>query len=82
MKKLGAEIAVSVSFDPETMPAPIVSGLAERLRVRDVLSIARRYGIPLTEDQTLAARLSDLGEHQEIPEDLYEEIARLFTRLD
>lgn len=82
MKKLGAEIAVSVRFDPETMSAPVISGLAERLRVRDVLSLARRYGIPLAENQMLAAQLCELGEQSEIPEDLYEEIARLLSSVE
>ncbi len=82
MKKLGAEVAVSVEYDGERMSVPIIAGLAERLRVRDVLSLARRYGIPLAENQSLAASLCELEEQSEIPEHLYEEIARLLTAVE
>ncbi len=80
MKKFADEVAVSIHYDPDRMQAPLISGLAERLRVKDMLRLARRYGIPLEENAPLAAQLAELDESSEIPEDLYEEIAKLIAR--
>lgn len=75
------EIAVALHFDPSRMRAPRICGLAERLRVGDLIRFARRYGIPLEENGTLAEQLSDLGEQAEVPEEFYAEVAELLTRV-
>jgi len=79
LKTYSTDIAVSILFDPVRMRAPQVSGLAERLRVSEVLRLARRYGIPLEENNELAERLSELGEQSEVPEEFYSEIAALLA---
>ena len=80
MSRTKNDIAVSIHFDPSRMRAPQVSALAERLRVSDMIRLARRYGIPLEENTALAEQLSELGEQSEVPEEFYEEVAALLTR--
>lgn len=80
-RKPPSDIAIALEFDPDRMNAPRVTGFAERLRVKDVLSMARRYGIPLEENSELASALFELDEHGEIPEDLYTDVAKLFASI-
>lgn len=82
MTKIPDEIAIALSYDPESMHAPMVARLGERHVAREILRLARRYGVPLAENQDLAVELSHLAENEQIPEALYEEIALLFRDVE
>ena len=76
-KRVPNDLAVAISYQAERMRAPIVSGTGERHLAKTIIRLARRYGIPLAEDQDLALELARLSDQSEIPEELYEEIALL-----
>jgi len=76
-KRIPNDLAVAISYRAGRMNAPVVSGTGERHLAQTIIRLARRYGIPLAEDQDLASELSRLNERAEIPEALYEEVAML-----
>lgn len=67
-------IAVSIEYD-EQDPLPRVGARGERLVAREMLSLARRYGIPVCDNPMLAEQLGKCSPHEDIPGELYEELA-------
>jgi type III secretion system FlhB-like substrate exporter len=82
VKSSNKELAVALSYEQSTMSAPIVSAIAEQELAKLLQQMARRYGIPLVNDESLINKLSELEESQVIPRELYLEIAKIFSNLD
>ena len=79
---MSRSVAVALGYRPEADLAPHVLAagageVAERIR-----RIAAAHDIPLEEDHDLAERLFDLEVGDELPEDLYLVVARIFAYLD
>lgn len=75
-------LAIALKYERGTMAAPevLAKGAGElALKMREV---AHRHGIPVLENKTLARQLFRRVDIEEaIPENLYEEVARIFVRL-
>ena len=80
MKKQPNEVAIALRYH-DGAGTPIISGFGERHLAKTIISIALRYGVPLSENQKLAHDLAQL-ELREIPGELYEQIAGLFAEVD
>lgn len=72
-KKPDPELAVAVSYDGLTVPK--LSCVRLGAAASNVVSAARRYGIPIRRDTQLAERLGSLEEDEAIPVELFEDVA-------
>ena len=80
-RNISGAVAVALRFNSNSDRAPRLAEVGIQQRAQTIVQLARRYGIPLTEDQDLACELAELPEQAEVPEDLYAEIAALFAEL-
>lgn len=69
--------AIALQYDGEN--APIVTAAGEGAIAQEIIRIAREHGVPLRQDASLAALLSDLELGDEIPEHLYRIIAEVIA---
>lgn len=70
-------MAVALHYDNEHAPRVVARGegaVAER-----ILELAREHGVPVEEDPVLVAALSGIALDEEIPEQLYEAVARIIS---
>lgn len=73
-------IAVALKYDSETMQAPIVVAKGKRLLAEKIKEIARKHGVPIFENKTLAHSLYELVDvGREIPESLYRAVAEVLS---
>ena len=73
-------VAVALSYDPETMPAPKVLAKGQRLVAQKIKELAREAGVPLVENKPLARALFKavkIGD--EIPEELFKAVAQVLA---
>lgn len=75
------ERAVALCYNEGTDFAPVVSAIGEQNCARLMTKMARRFGIPVVGSKELINRLSQLKVADQIPVDLYDEVARLFEKL-
>ena len=76
------ELAVALTYDQYTMNAPVVSAMGQRACAKELRRVARRYGIPIECHNSLAKRLSSLQTEQELPYELYEDVANVFSKIE
>lgn len=69
--------AIALQYDG--INAPTVTAMGEGAIAEEIVRIAREHGVPLREDASLAALLSDLELGDEIPERLYRIIAEVIA---
>ena len=83
-KPTGATYAVAVGLDYQGRKGetPAVAVKGEQLVADDVVRLAKRFGIPVVERETLAEALKALEEGQEIPEELFEAVAVVLHELE
>ena len=74
--------AVAIDYQKDRMGAPAVSMKADQMRADEITKIARRFGIPVVEDASLARSLSALEIDEQIPEELFEAVAVVLSELD
>ncbi len=67
------QAAAALSYDGRSVPK--LSCLRFGRGVYNVLSIARRYGIPIEHNSELTRKLKSLSEDDAIPTDLFEDVA-------
>jgi len=70
-------LAVALSY--EAPHAPRVVGLGRGWLGQKIIDTARKHGVPLREDPALAEALSTLELDTEIPEALYEAVAKVIA---
>jgi flagellar biosynthesis protein FlhB len=70
-------IAVALRYDRDGDAAPVVVARGERLVAERIKEVARRAGVPIFRDVTLARSLRSLPEGEEIPVALYEAVAEV-----
>jgi flagellar biosynthesis protein len=76
-KDINAPLAIALQYDGDSAPRVTAKGRDEV--AQQIIQLARRHGIPLQENQPLAALLArvDLGE--EIPQALYLAVAQVIA---
>lgn len=70
--------AVALRYD-DSLPAPFVLARERGEQARRLLSLARRYGVPVRNAPELEARLIELDPGTIIPEELFAPIAEIFA---
>lgn len=73
------EIAVAIKYDSKIMNAPIVLAKGKSFYARKIKEIARKYNVPIFENKELARALNKLNIGEEVPEELYEEVAQILN---
>jgi flagellar biosynthetic protein FlhB len=76
----GNSLAVTLAYDPATMPAPRVLAKGTGPSAVEIYRLAQRYGKPILDERKLArdlVRLVPVG--QELPPDMYRAVARLLA---
>ena len=69
--------AAALSYDPDKDGAPILAAFGEGHLAEKIVEIAKESGVPIVPDPTLSSLLSKIGIGDEIPEELYEAVARV-----
>jgi len=70
-------LAVALGYQPEEDEAPVVLASGQNLVAKRIVEVARRHGIPVLRDVTLARSLVDVEIGEKIPEELYEAVAEI-----
>ena len=70
-------VAAALEFDTTEMSTPKVNSIGRGKIAREMMTIARRYGIPIHKDDSTTKKLSVLEEDSYIPPDTYETIAAI-----
>ncbi|MGV3489433.1 MAG: EscU/YscU/HrcU family type III secretion system export apparatus switch protein [Tuberibacillus sp.] len=71
--------AIALKYRPEQDDAPYVAAKGSRETARKIIETAKRYGIPVQEDETLATLLMALDVGESIPPELYQVVAEIFS---
>ncbi len=71
--------ACALGYQRGSGRSPQISAKGYGANAKEIFSLARRYGIPIRQDNSLAESLSSLQLCEEIPEDHFEQVARLFV---
>lgn len=71
------QLAVALQYEEGADGAPVVMAVGEQRYAEQILRVARRFGVPVIDNTPLAERLGTLGEEQEIPPELYLDVAQL-----
>jgi len=79
MEDLRKEIATALRYEPGKDGAPIVVAAGKGLKAQKIKEIAKKSGVPVYRDQSLAKTLHDLGIGREIPPDLYDAVAKILV---
>ena len=74
--------AVALSYTPGIDTAPQVISSGRRDLASEMERVARRYGVPIVEDRTLTERLLRVAVPEEIPEELYLDVAEILVRTE
>ncbi|GAE33936.1 EscU/YscU/HrcU family type III secretion system export apparatus switch protein [Halalkalibacter akibai] len=78
-KKQGIKQAIALRYQVDKDAAPKVVGTGKGLLAEDIISLAKQHNIPIQEDPSLVAMLSQLQVNQSIPPELYEVVAEVFA---
>ena len=81
MKRPG-RVSVTLSYQRGKENAPRVDAVGQGELDKAIRRAARRYGIPVRKDSTLAETLAAVDEGSEIPPLLYEQVAALLGDLE
>lgn len=76
-KRQNKRIAVALQYDELIDSAPRVSISGERKFAETITKVARRYGIPISTEGEIAAKLLEVEENGEVPLELYHDVARV-----
>ena len=71
--------AAAISYDPENNEAPVLSAFGEGSVADKIVAVARESGVPVLPDPSLASMLAKISIGDEIPEDLYEAVAKVLV---
>ena len=69
--------AAAISYDPENDGAPVLSAFGEGHLADKIVAVAKESGVPVVEDPSLSSMLSKVSVGDEIPEELYEAVAKV-----
>jgi len=77
----GMLTAAALSYHRSSGEAPKVTAVGRGERAKDIQRIARRYGVPVKRNETLADKFADVSVSTRIPQDYYDEVARMLVEL-
>jgi flagellar biosynthesis protein len=69
--------AAVLKYDPEKDGAPVLTAFGEGFIAEKIVEVAHASGVPVVPDAPLAALLSRISVGDEIPEELYEVVAKI-----
>jgi flagellar biosynthesis protein len=69
--------AAAIKYDPGTDEAPILAAFGEGYVAEKIVSVAKQSGVKIVEDPSLASMLAKMSVGDQIPEELYEVVARV-----
>ena len=69
--------AAAISYDPEKNEAPVMAAFGEGYVADKIVEVARESGVPVLKDTGLSSMLSKISIGDEIPEELYEAVAKV-----
>ena len=75
-------IAVALNYEGNLMDAPEISMLGRGVHAKEMLKISKKYCIPTQKNTSLAQKLDKLTPTTQIPEELYQEVAKIFISLN
>ena len=76
-RKAAVRRAAAVTYDPEKNDAPVLSAFGEGHIADKIVAVAKESGVPVLPDPSLSSMLSKLSVGDEIPEELYEAVAKV-----
>ncbi|MEX0944436.1 MAG: flagellar biosynthesis protein FlhB [Balneolaceae bacterium] len=72
--------AVALRYDPDRNDAPIVMAKGQRLKALRIKELAKKYGIPIVENKSVARALFATAEEDDyIPADLFRAVAEILA---
>ena len=71
--------AVALRYLPERDDAPYISAKGSRETALKIIETAKNNGIPIQEDETLTTLLMSLDIGEQIPPELYQVVAEIFS---
>jgi flagellar biosynthesis protein len=74
--------AVGLAYSREIDAAPVLSVKGMHLAAEEIVRLAKLYGVPIVSRSALARSLFELEEDEEIPEELYEVVARVLYEVE
>ena len=74
--------AVSLEYDRCKKTAPRIGVTGNDYLAEFIVATARRFGVPVVENNHLAAALEKLGEDREISPELYEAVAIVLNQIE
>lgn len=81
-KNIKYKSAVGLKYNSGSSNAPSLNVRGEYLNADQIVSIAKKNGIPVLENPALVKVLKLLELDEEIPEDLYVAVAKLLSKLE
>lgn len=81
MKKLNEEQrkAIALSYDSSIHDAPKVAAKGFGNIAEEILQLAKEHDVPIQQDPSLLAMLSELDLNESIPEELFQVVAEIFA---
>ena len=79
MEKDFIKKAASLKYDDSTNKAPTVTASGKRETANNIIKIAEENNIPIKKDEDLVNMLSEIELNQEIPVELYQAVAEVFS---
>jgi flagellar biosynthesis protein len=77
MGKKAKKRAAALKYDPLTSDAPVLAAYGEGYVAEKIVETAGKSGVPVVRDAPLAAALQRVDVGDEIPEEIYEVVARI-----
>ena len=71
--------AAAISYDPGLNDAPVLAAFGEGYIADKIISVAKESGVPVLPDAGLSSMLSKISVGDEIPEELYEAVAKVLV---
>ena len=71
--------AAAISYDPEENDVPILAAFGEGYLAEKIVAVAKESGVPVLPDPSLSSMLSKISVGDEIPEELYEAVAKVLV---
>ena len=75
------ENAIALLYDKEIHNAPVVISKGEKLLAKRMVEVAKKYDIPIVEDDETASILMELDIGEEIPYSLYEAVSVILSHV-
>jgi flagellar biosynthesis protein len=69
--------AAALRYDPQRDSAPVLTAYGEGFLAERIVSAAQESGVPVKPDSSLVDMLARIGIGDEIPEELYEVVAKI-----